>query len=65
VKFINSFTTQEVANLLGISMRTLFVMKKRIFPSAQRNKINGWRRYSEADINYLKKIMGRKDSKND
>jgi DNA-binding transcriptional MerR regulator len=52
------FTTQEAAVQLGISKRTLFrYEKKGIFPKAQRNKINGWRRYSADDIDYLKKII--------
>jgi DNA-binding transcriptional MerR regulator len=58
MKSTSFFTTQEAAFQLGISKRTLFRYEKRgIFPKAQRNKINGWRRYSAADIDYLKKII--------
>jgi excisionase family DNA binding protein len=58
MKSLNSFTTQEAAKLLGISKRTLFRYEKNgVFPAAQRNKINGWRRYTKSDINDLKKII--------
>jgi excisionase family DNA binding protein len=52
------YTTNEAAKLLGISKRTLFRYEKSgVFPAAQRNKINGWRRYSASDIAYLKSII--------
>jgi DNA-binding transcriptional MerR regulator len=55
VKF---FTSQEVAQMLGISKQTLMrYEKKGIFPKSKRNLINHWRQYSEDDINELKDII--------
>jgi len=54
------FHTEEVAELLSISKQTIYRYEKRgFFPSAKRNAINGWREYTEKDINKLKKLMGR------
>ena len=54
------FHTEETAEILGISKQTLFrYEKKGVFPSARRNAVNGWREYTEEDIEKLKKIMGR------
>lgn len=50
----------EVARMLGISKQTLLrYERKRIFPRVRRNAINKRREYSAADIEKLKKIMGR------
>ncbi|MDD2703316.1 MAG: MerR family transcriptional regulator [Candidatus Omnitrophica bacterium] len=52
------FTSQEVAQILGISKQTLMrYEKKGIFPKSKRNLINRWRQYSESDINKLKDII--------
>lgn len=54
------YSTQEVAQLLGISKQTLLrYEKKKIFPRVKRNPINKRREYSLEDINKFKKIMGR------
>jgi len=60
MKSLNPFTTQEVANLLGISKRTLYRYEKQgIFSKAKRNPINKWREYTSEDIQHLMQIMGR------
>jgi DNA-binding transcriptional MerR regulator len=52
------FTSQEVAQILGISKQTLMrYEKKGVFPKSKRNLINRWRQYSESDINKLKDII--------
>ncbi len=54
------YSINEVANILGISKQTMIRYEsKDIFPKAKRNKLNGWREYTEKDIEALKKIMGR------
>ena len=50
---------KDVADVLGISKRTLFrYEKKGIFPNPRRNSINNWRKYTEDDIKKLKQILG-------
>ena len=50
---------KDVADILGISKRTLFrYEKKGIFPKPRRNLINSWRKYTEDDIKKLKQILG-------
>lgn len=52
------YNVQEVANLLGIYRGTVInYEKKKIFPEPKRNAINGYREYTEEDVEYLKKIM--------
>lgn len=54
------YTAREVAKILDISKQTLIRYENRkIFPSPRRNALNGWREYTEKDIDTLKKIMGR------
>lgn len=54
------FTSEQVAEKLGISKQTLFrYEKKGIFPQAKRNLINRWRIYTRADIEKLAQILGR------
>lgn len=54
------YSVNEVAKILGISKQTVIRYEaKRIFPKAKRNKLNGWREYTEKDIAALKRIMGR------
>jgi DNA-binding transcriptional MerR regulator len=56
----NYYGTQEVARILGISKQTLLrYERKKIFPRATRNPINKRREYAPADIEKLKKILGR------
>lgn len=58
MKKYSFFTTEQVAEELGISKQTLFRYEKRgIFPKARRNMINRWRQYSENDIRKLKEII--------
>ncbi|MCM8811814.1 MAG: MerR family transcriptional regulator [Candidatus Omnitrophica bacterium] len=50
----------EAAATLGISKQTLLRYEgKGIFPKANRNQVNGWREYTEQDIQKLRKIIGR------
>jgi DNA-binding transcriptional MerR regulator len=54
------FSVNEVAEILSISKQTLIRYEaKETFPKAKRNKLNGWREYTEKDIAALKKILGR------
>jgi len=49
---------QEVSDILGIYKGTLKnYEQKRIFPKPRRNPINGYREYTEKDIEILKKIL--------
>ncbi len=60
VQMIRYFTPTEVAKQLGISKQTLIrYERKRIFPKSRRNKVNGWREYTEAEVMALRKILGR------
>ena len=55
------FSAVDVAVALGISKQTLLrYEKKKIFPKARRNLINKRREYTAADVELLKKIMGRR-----
>lgn len=52
------FTSQQVAEKLGISKQTLLRYEKRgIFPKARRSPINGWRLYTESNLKKLREIM--------
>jgi DNA-binding transcriptional MerR regulator len=52
------YTIQEVADLLGIYKGTIKNYEDRkIFPKPHRNPINGYREYSQEDIEVLKKIL--------
>ncbi len=54
------FTPTATARQLGISKQTLIrYERKRIFPKSRRNKVNGWREYTEDEIVRLRKILGR------
>ncbi|NQT32845.1 MAG: MerR family transcriptional regulator [Candidatus Omnitrophica bacterium] len=51
-------TVQQVADILGIYRGTVInYEKKNIFPEAHRNPINGYREYTEEDIQRLKSIL--------
>lgn len=55
------YSAVEVAGILGISKQTLLrYEKKKIFPKAKRNVINRRREYTPADIEALKRLMGRR-----
>ena len=52
------FTVGQVANMLGIYRGTVINYEKRnIFPDPRRNPINGYREYTEVDIDILKRIL--------
>ena len=54
------YSVTETAQVLGISKQTLIrYEKKKLFPAARRNAINGWREYTDDDIKKLRSIMGR------
>ena len=56
------YSAQKTAEILGISKQTLIrYEKKGFFPRPKRNAINGWREYTEEEIQRLKKVMGRND----
>jgi DNA-binding transcriptional MerR regulator len=52
------YTVQGVANILGVYKGTVINYEKRgIFPEPRRNPINGYREYTEEDIEHLKTII--------
>ena len=52
------YNVQEVANILGIYRGTVInYEKKGIFPEPRRNPINGYREYTEEDLEHLKNIL--------
>ena len=54
------YSVTQTAQFLGISKQTLIRYEnKKLFPSARRNALNGWREYTEDDIKKLRVIMGR------
>lgn len=53
------YTTEEVAQALGISKQTLIrYEKKKLLPKARRNPFNNWRVYTRDDLEKLLRIMG-------
>ncbi|MDD5634061.1 MAG: MerR family transcriptional regulator [Candidatus Omnitrophica bacterium] len=55
---MKKYTVQEVADLLGIYRGTVINYEKRgVFPSPKRNPINGYREYTEEEIELLRKIL--------
>jgi len=54
------FNIQEVSDILGIYKGTIKnYEQKKIFPKPKRNPINGYREYTEEDIQVLKRILTR------
>ncbi len=52
------YTVQDVADILGVYRGTVINYEKRgIFPDPRRNPINGYREYTEEDIERLKQIV--------
>lgn len=57
-KGLKKYTVQEVADTLGIYRGTVInYEKKGIFPPPRRNPINGYREYTEEDIEKLHNIL--------
>lgn len=55
---IKKLTVQQVADILGIYRGTVInYEKKGIFPQPRRNPINGYREYTQEDIEKLKSIV--------
>jgi len=55
---MKKYTVQEVADLLGIYRGTVInYEKKGIFPDPNRNPINGYREYTDEEIDMLKQIL--------
>ena len=55
---MKKYTVQEVADLLGIYRGTVINYEKRgIFPEPHRNPINGYREYTDEDIDLLRQIL--------
>ena len=51
------YTVQQIADMLGIYRGTVINYEKRgIFPQPHRNPINGYREYTEEDIERLRRI---------
>lgn len=58
VRGLKKYTVQQVADILGVYRGTVINYEKRgIFPPPRRNPINGYREYTEDDIESLRKIM--------
>lgn len=52
------YNVQEVARTLGIFRGTLInYEKKGAFPPSRRNPINGYREYTEEDVEKLRRIL--------
>ncbi|MFA6635656.1 MAG: MerR family transcriptional regulator [Candidatus Omnitrophota bacterium] len=59
------YTVQSVADILGLYKGTVVNYEKRgIFPEPRRNPINGYREYTEEDIERLKTIIEGKSQQN-
>lgn len=55
---LKKYTVQEVADMFGIYRGTVInYEKKGIFPEAKRNPINGYREYTEEDVDLLRSIL--------
>ncbi|MFH1411648.1 MAG: MerR family transcriptional regulator [Candidatus Omnitrophota bacterium] len=55
---IKKHNVQEVADLLGVYRGTVINYEKRgIFPSPKRNPINGYREYTDEDLDRLRVII--------
>jgi DNA-binding transcriptional MerR regulator len=55
---LKKFTVQQVADILGLYRGTVInYEKKGIFPDPRRNPINGYREYTEEDVNNLREII--------
>ena len=58
VRGAKKFTVQQVADILGLYRGTVMnYEKKGIFPPSHRNPINGYREYTEEDIDTLRRIL--------
>ena len=56
----NYYLAQEVAEILGVTKRTLWNWEEAgKIPKARRDPMSGFRLYSEKDLKKLKKITGR------
>ena len=60
IRPLKIYRISDAVKFLGVSKRTVFRYEKSgVFPQPRRNGVNGWREYTESDIEKLKKIMGR------
>ena len=58
IKSKKKFTVQQVADILSIYRGTVInYEKKGIFPESRRNSINGYREYTEEDVENLRRII--------
>ena len=56
----NRYTSQQVANILGVYKRTVFNWEKAgKIPKAKRDPMNNYRYYTDEDIKHLKNITRR------
>ena len=52
------YNIQEVADILGVYKGTVKnYERKKIFPRPKRNAINGYREYTEEDVQVLRRII--------
>ncbi len=58
IRGMKKYTVQQVADILGIYRGTVInYEKKNIFPESRRNPINGYREYTEEDVEKLRDIL--------
>ncbi len=58
VRGAKKYTVQQVADILGLYRGTVInYERKGVFPPPKRNPINGYREYTEEDIENLRKIL--------
>lgn len=56
------YRIKDVAKFLGLSKQTIIRYEsKGMFPAPRRNALNGWREYTQKEIEKLITIMGRTD----
>ncbi|MDD4956188.1 MAG: MerR family transcriptional regulator [Candidatus Omnitrophica bacterium] len=55
---VRKYTVQQIADILGLYRGTVInYEKKGIFPVPRRNPINGYREYTEEDIEKMRRIL--------
>lgn len=57
-KGTKKYNVQEVADMLGLYRGTVInYEKKGVFPEPRRNPINGYREYTDEDVESLRRIL--------
>jgi excisionase family DNA binding protein len=62
----NEYSTNDVAKILGVSVRTLYrMLASGRIPEPRRNETNGRRAWSEIDVQELQDNLGKQYSRNE